>query len=149
MFHLHINLLLLEQVSVNFLTLVPNPFPLTARYFAYCKAKLRNRGYVCFGHVMSWAVGRWCHLVQAQVKSQGRQCGICGVQIVTGIGLSSSTSFFSERSSNAPYIHILFIFHHYYITSAVYDIHKQNVCLCHLWFSVESGCQKCQNFLYC
>lgn len=95
----------MEQVSVNFLTLVPNPFPLNATFFSFFKANQKNRSYVCFGHARSWAVGHWCHLVEAQVKSQGRQCGICDGKIVTGIGLSSSTSFFSDRSSSAPVIH--------------------------------------------
>lgn len=32
-------------------------------------------------------------------------CGVCGGQIVTGIGLCLSTLFFSDCSSSAPYMH--------------------------------------------
>lgn len=53
--------------------------------------------------------------MEAQVKSQGRQCGICGGQIVTGIGLSLSTSFFSDRSAvlhSFTIIHPSSVLHH-------------------------------------
>jgi len=99
-----------------------NPFSLIANVFfsSNFKVKLRNRGYVCFGHAMRWAVGHWCHLVEAQVKSQGRQCGICGGQIVYWDRVVFKYFIFLWSFSSAPYAH-----NYSFFISAPY-IHKHS-----------------------